>query len=63
MSGLGRAWVRESVRKAKEILTEVTSLTPQDRDYLNLVIGHGEAFLRLTSEDQSKVRGSSCQQK
>jgi hypothetical protein len=51
MSGLGRAWVKKNVETARELLAERTDLTPDERDYLNMIIGDGEAFLRMTCED------------
>jgi len=48
MSGLGRAWVRTNVRKAKQLLAECDDLTPDEKTYLGRIITEGEQFLRLT---------------
>lgn len=51
MSGLGRAWVRTSVRTAKRLLAELDDLTPEDKAYLNRIVTEGETFLRLTKDE------------
>lgn len=51
MSGLGRAWVRTSVRTAKQLLAELDDLTSEDEAYLNRIITEGEIFLRLTKDE------------
>ncbi|MGD0422074.1 MAG: hypothetical protein ABSA92_01310 [Candidatus Bathyarchaeia archaeon] len=50
MSGLGRAWVRSSVRTAKSLLAELDDLTPEDKAYLTRIVTEGEIFLRLTKD-------------
>ena len=51
MSGLGEAWVRTNVRKAKELLVEYESnLTKEERDYLDRIVSDGELFLKLVRE-------------
>ncbi|MGA3295821.1 MAG: hypothetical protein ABSD41_00050 [Candidatus Bathyarchaeia archaeon] len=51
MSGLGEAWVRTNVRKAKELLVEYEgNLTKEERDYLDRIVSDGELFLKLVRE-------------
>jgi len=53
MSGLGRAWVRTNVRKAKELLVELQDLTKEEKDYLESIVRNGGAFLRQTGGDNT----------
>jgi hypothetical protein len=48
ISGLGRARVRTNNRTAKQLLTENSELTSEEKAYLNRIVTEGERFLQLT---------------